>query len=40
VRNAVEKGQLKGDEQLSAEMVLTIGKVSLRHKVDGTIELG
>jgi hypothetical protein len=40
VRAAVEKGDLKGNEQLSAEMVLTIGKVSLRHKVDGTIELG
>jgi hypothetical protein len=40
VRAAVESGQLKGNETLSAEMVLTIGKVSLRHKVDGTIELG
>jgi hypothetical protein len=40
VREAVEKGQLKGDETLSAEMVLTIGRVSLRHKVDGAIELG
>ena len=40
VRAAVESGQIKGDEHLSAEMVLTIGKVSLRHKVDGTIELG
>jgi predicted lactoylglutathione lyase len=40
VRGAVEKGELKGNETLSAEMVLTIGQVSLRHKVDGTIELG
>lgn len=39
VRAAVESGQIKGNEALSAEMVLTIGKVSLRHKVDGTIEL-
>jgi hypothetical protein len=39
VRAAVAKGDLKGNESLSAEMVLTIGKVSLRHKVDGTIEL-
>jgi hypothetical protein len=39
-RAAVESGQIKGNEALSAEMVLTIGKVSLRHKVDGTIELG
>jgi hypothetical protein len=40
VRGAVEKGELKGNETLSAEMVLTIGQVSLRHKVDGTIDLG
>jgi hypothetical protein len=40
VRAAVESGKLKGTETLNAEMVLTIGQVSLRHKVDGTIELG
>jgi hypothetical protein len=40
VRAAVAEGKLKGNESLSAEMVLTIGKISLRHKVDGTIELG
>jgi Family of unknown function (DUF6494) len=40
VRAAVADGKLKGNESLSAEMVLTIGKISLRHKVDGTIELG
>jgi hypothetical protein len=28
-----------GVESVSAEMVLTSGKVSLRHKVDVTIEL-
>jgi hypothetical protein len=39
VRAAVENGKLKGNETLNAEMVLTIGQVSLRHKVDGTIEL-
>jgi hypothetical protein len=39
VRAALSKGQIKGDEELAAEMVLTIGKVSLRHKVDGTISL-
>jgi hypothetical protein len=39
VRAAVEKGGLKGNEELAVEVVLTIGKVSLRHKVDGTIEL-
>lgn len=40
VRAAVESGKLKGNETLNAEMVLTIGSVSLRHKVDGEIELG
>lgn len=40
IRAAVDKGHLKGNESLPVEMVLTIGKVSLRHKVDGTIELG
>jgi hypothetical protein len=40
VRDAIGKGVLKGDEELAVEMVLTIGKISLRHKVDGTIELG
>jgi len=39
VRGAVESGALKGNETLSAEMVLTIGQVSLRYKVDGKIEL-
>ena len=40
VRTAVESGKLKGNETLNAEMVLTIGQVSLRYKVDGEIELG
>ena len=40
VRAAVADGKLKGSETLKAEMVLTIGLVSLRHTVDGTIELG
>ena len=40
VRAAVADGKLKGTETLNAEMVLTIGSVSLRHKVDGDIELG
>ena len=39
VRAAVAAGKLKGNETLNAEMVLTIGPVSLRHKVDGEIEL-
>ena len=40
VRAAVADGKLKGNETLNAEMVLTIGPISLRHKVDGEIELG
>lgn len=39
IREAVADGRLKGNEALPAEMVLTIGKVGLNYKVDGTIEL-
>ena len=39
IRAAVDDGRLKGNEKLEAQMVLTIGKVSLRHTVDGTITL-
>jgi len=39
IRAAVADGRLKGNEALPAEMTLTIGKVGLNHKVDGTIEL-
>ena len=39
VRAAVADGRLKGNEALRAEMVLTVGKVGLNHKIDGTIEL-
>ncbi len=39
IRAAVADGRLKGNEALPAEMVLTIGKVGLNYKVDGTIEL-
>ena len=39
IRAAVADGQLKGNEKIEAQMVLTIGKVGLTHKVDGTIEL-
>ena len=39
IRDAVADGRLKGNEALPAEMVLTIGKVDLTHKIDGTIEL-
>jgi len=39
IRTAVADGRLKGNETLSAQMVLTIGKVGLNHKMEGTIEL-
>jgi len=39
IRTAMADGRLKGDETLSAQMVLTIGKVGLNHKMEGTIEL-
>jgi len=38
IRNAVAEGRLKGNEKVEAQMVLTIGKVGLTHKVNGTIE--
>ncbi len=39
VRVAVADGRLKGVKSVEAQMVLTIGKVNLTHRVDGTIEL-
>jgi hypothetical protein len=39
VRAAVADGRLKGNEALSARMVLTVEKAGLSHKIDGTIEL-
>jgi Family of unknown function (DUF6494) len=39
IRAAVADGRLKGNETIQAQMVLTIGKVALNHKVDGVIEL-
>lgn len=39
IRAAVADGRLKGNETINAQMVLTIGKINLTHKVDGTIEL-
>jgi hypothetical protein len=36
----VADGRLKGNETINAQMVLTIGKIGLNHKVDGQIELG
>ena len=40
IRAAVADGRLKGNETINAEMVLTIGKIGLNHKVNGKIELG
>ena len=39
VRQALADGKLKGNETLSAQAVITIGQVQLRHEVSGTIEL-
>ncbi len=39
IRAAVADGRLKGNEALSARVVLTIDKAGLSHKIDGTIEL-
>jgi hypothetical protein len=39
IRKAVADGRLKGNEALSAHVVLTIDKAGLSHKIDGTIEL-
>ena len=40
IRAAVADGRLKGNETINAEMVLTIGKIGLNHKVNGEINLG
>ncbi len=40
VRDAVASGRLKGNEKLTARMVLTLGGVSLTHEVTDEIELG
>jgi Family of unknown function (DUF6494) len=39
IRAAVADGRLKGNETLAAQVVLTIDKAGLSHKIDGTIEL-
>jgi len=40
VRAAVADGRLKGNESLTAKVVLTIEQAGLSHTVDGKIELG
>ncbi len=39
VRAAASAGKLSGVNSLDAQVVLTIGKVNLTHKIDGKIEL-
>jgi ribosomal protein L1 len=39
VRAALEAGQLKGDETLTAEVTVRLQGVQLAEKVDGKIEL-
>ena len=39
VRKALADGKLKGSEQLSARVVLTVDKVGLTHTIEGTIEM-
>lgn len=39
VRNALEKGTLKGNERLSARMTLTIDQLQFTHRVEGEIAL-
>jgi hypothetical protein len=40
VRDAIASGRLKGNEKLSAKMVLTVGGLNLTHEVTDEIELG
>ena len=39
IRAAVADGRLKGSKTVEAQMVLTIGKVSLEHTINGDIKL-
>jgi ribosomal protein L1 len=39
VRAAIDEGRLKGDETLSAEVILKVNGVELSEKIDGRIEL-
>ena len=40
VREAIAGGRIKGNEKLSAKIVLTLGGVGLSHEVTDDIELG
>jgi Family of unknown function (DUF6494) len=39
VRDGIDKGQLKGDETLKAEVTLKVNGIELTEKIDGKIEL-
>jgi len=39
VREAVASGRIKGSENLSARMTLSIESLGLSHEIEGTIEL-
>ena len=39
VDRAIQSGRIKGDETLSAKVVLTIDGVDLKHEITGDIEL-
>ena len=39
VRDAIDNGQLRGDETLAAEVTLKVGGVELSERIDGRIEL-
>ena len=39
VRAAVADGRLKGDEVLSAKVVLTVGAIDLAHEIESDIAL-
>lgn len=39
VRKAIEDGKLKGNENLTANMTLSVGKLELNVKFDGELQL-
>ena len=39
VDRAIQSGRIKGNEKLSAKVVLTIDSVDLKHEITGDIEL-
>jgi Family of unknown function (DUF6494) len=39
VRDALDKGEIRGDETLAAEVTIKIGGIELTETIDGRIEL-